>query len=78
MPANEYIKKHIVDFSEEALLQVPENIIENLFVKPAFDALCTLVTTTPKDDWNDEKVSTAISLASALGKHRDMSKIYFV
>jgi hypothetical protein len=76
MKLSKYEKAHIVDFAEEALLQVMINP-ENSNVKPHFDALCTLITTTPKDGWTDDLCNQAQRYMKALGIYRDLSKKYF-
>jgi len=53
MTLSNYEQKHIVDFAEEALLQIKFNH-ENFLIKPHFDALCQIITTTPKDGWTQE------------------------
>lgn len=76
MPRSTLEREHIVDFAEEALLQV--NIDpENSFVKPLFDELCTLVTTTEKNQWNESRYNRAEQLITSLIIYRDINITYF-
>ena len=77
MPGTDFEKEHIVDFAEEALLQLTPDP-ENYFVAPHFEALCKLITTTDEADWDDEKYWEAERLIDALAPYRDLSKTWFV
>lgn len=76
MKHSKFEMDHIVDFAEEALLQV-ETDPENSFVKPLFDELCTLVTTIEKHQWNELRYNRAEQLITSLIKYRDINITYF-
>ncbi|GAB4026914.1 MAG: hypothetical protein Fur0011_3700 [Candidatus Microgenomates bacterium] len=77
MPGTDFEKEHIVEFAEEAILQlIPDP--ENSFVTPYVEQLLKLITTTDKDDWDDEKYWKAEFLIEVLALYRNHSEIWFV